>query len=82
MIKVTTLAAAPQLGSRTSSGRPWRLRAARHSQGEVGPLGAQPLPRVLERAAASKAAHLSAFVRPATQASAHASAASSACSTP
>ena len=57
-----------QLGSRASSGQLSRLlcllRAllarlwvAWHSQGEAGPLGAQPLPRVLERAA-SKAAHV------------------------
>ena len=56
-----------QLGSRASSGQLSRLLcllrallarlwAAWHSQGEAGPLGAQPLPRVLERAA-SKAAH-------------------------
>eukprot|EP00964_Phaeocystis_antarctica_P049545 scaffold28735_cov63-Phaeocystis_antarctica.AAC.2 len=52
--------AAPQLGSRASSGRAWRLWAARHSREAAGPLGAQPLPRVLERAA-SKAADLTAF---------------------
>ena len=51
----SALLAGPQLTSRASSGRAWRLRAARHSQEEVCPLGAQPLPRVLERAA-SKAA--------------------------
>ena len=50
------LAAAPQLGSCASSGRDWRLWAARHSQGTgAGPLGAPPLPRLLELAA-SKAA--------------------------
>ena len=43
--------AVPQLGSRASSGRAWRLWAARHSQGEAGPLGAPPLPRLLELAA-------------------------------
>ena len=48
--------AVPQLGSCASSGRLWRLWAARHSQEEAGPLGAQPLPQVLEPAA-SKAAH-------------------------
>ena len=48
--------AVPQLGSCTSSGRAGRLRAARHSQEEAGPLGAPPLPRLLEPAA-SKAAH-------------------------
>eukprot|EP00964_Phaeocystis_antarctica_P139696 scaffold104499_cov30-Phaeocystis_antarctica.AAC.1 len=47
--------AAPQLGSSASPGRAWRLRAARHSQGEAGPPGAQPLPRVLERAASKVA---------------------------
>ena len=52
--------AAPQLGSCASSGRAWRLRAAPHSQEEADPLGAQPLPRVLERAA-SIAAHFTAF---------------------
>ena len=52
--------AGPQLGSRASSGRAWRLWAARHSQEEVGPLGAQPLPRLLELAA-SKAAEPTAF---------------------
>ena len=36
--------ARPQLGSCASSGRPWRLWAAQHSQEEAGPLGAQPLP--------------------------------------
>jgi hypothetical protein len=56
-----------RLGARASSGQLSRLLcllrallarlwAAWHSQGEAGPLGAQPLPRVLERAA-SKAAH-------------------------
>ena len=42
--------AVPRLGSRAASGRAWRLRAAWHSQEEVGPLGAQPLPRVLSSA--------------------------------
>ena len=50
----------PQLGSCASSGRAWRLWAARHSQEEAGPLGAQPPPRVLELAA-SQAAHFTAF---------------------
>ena len=54
MVKAPALAA-PQLGSCASSGRAWRLWAARHSQEEAGPLGAQPVPRVLELAA-SKAA--------------------------
>eukprot|EP00964_Phaeocystis_antarctica_P097732 scaffold63814_cov63-Phaeocystis_antarctica.AAC.2 len=52
----------PQLGSCASSGRAWRLWAARHSQEEAGPLGAQPLPRVLERAV-TKAADVTAFDR-------------------
>ena len=43
--------AAPQPDSCASSGHAWRLWAARHSQEEAGPLGAQPPPRVLERAA-------------------------------
>ena len=47
--------AVPQLGSCASPGRVWRLRAARHSQEEASPLGAQPPPRGLEPAA-SKAA--------------------------
>ena len=42
--------AVPQLGSCASSGRAWRLWAARHSQEEAGPLGTQPLPRLLEPA--------------------------------
>ena len=55
--------AVPQLGSCASSGRAWRLWAARHSQEEAGPLGTQPLPRVLELAA-SKAADFTAFDHP------------------
>ena len=47
--------AEPQLGSCTSSGPAWRLRAARHSREEASPLGTQPLPRVLERAASKVA---------------------------
>ena len=43
--------APPQLGSRASSWRTWRLWAVWHSQGDAGPPGAQPLPRVLEPAA-------------------------------
>ena len=57
--KVPSLAA-PQLASCASSGRAWWLRAARHSQGEAGPLGAQPLPRVLEPSG-SRTAHFPAF---------------------
>ena len=53
---------APQLGASASSGRAWRLWAAQHSQEEVGPLGAQLLPRVLELVA-SKAADFTAFDR-------------------
>ena len=52
--------AVPQLGSCGSSGRAWRLREARHAQKETDPLGAQPLPLVLERAA-SEAADFTAF---------------------
>ena len=59
MVKVPPLAV-PQLGSCASSGRAWRLWAARYSQTEARPLGAQPLPRVLEPAA-SKAADVTAF---------------------
>ena len=54
--------AAPQPCSRASSGRAWRLWAARHSQEEASPLGAQLLPRVLELAA-SKAADFTSFAR-------------------
>ena len=57
--------AAPQLGCRASSGRAWRLWAARHSREEAGPLSAQPLPRVLELAA-SKAANSTAVDHPGT----------------
>ena len=53
------------IGSCTSSGRAWGLWAARHSQEEADPLGAQPLPRLLERAA-SKAADSTAFDHPGT----------------
>ena len=59
MLKVPALAA-PQLGSCASSGRAWRLWAARHSQEETDPLVRQPPPRVLEPAA-SKAADFTAF---------------------
>ena len=52
--------AVSKLGSCASSGRAWRLWVARHSQEEPRPLGAQPLPRVLERAA-SKATGFTAF---------------------
>ena len=41
MVKVPPLAV-PQLGSCASSGRAWRLWAARHSQEEASPLDAQP----------------------------------------
>ena len=41
--------AVPQLGSCSSSGRAWRLRAVERP-GESVPLGDQPLPRVLELA--------------------------------
>jgi hypothetical protein len=52
--------AVPQLGSCASTGHTWRLWAARYSQGKAVPLGAQPLPWVLELAA-SKAADSTAF---------------------
>ena len=59
MVKVPPLAV-PQLGSCASSGRAWRLWAARHSHEEAQPLGAQPLPRMLELTA-SELADFSAF---------------------
>ena len=59
-LKVPPPLAAPRLGFCASSGRAWRLWAARHSQGEANTLSAQPLPRVLELAA-SKAAHFPAL---------------------
>ena len=62
MVKVPALAV-PQLGSCAFSERAWQLWAALDSQKEAGPLGAQPLPRVLERAA-SKAADFTAFDHP------------------
>ena len=55
--------AVPELGCSASSGRAWRLWAAQHSNAEASPLGAQPLPRVLELAAA-KAAYFIAFDHP------------------
>ena len=60
MLKVSTWERPSQLCSCASSGRAWRLWAARHSQEEAVPLDSQPLPRVLERAA-SKAADLTGF---------------------
>ena len=51
MLKVPPSLAVPQLGSCGSSGCAWRLWAARRSQEEASPLGAQPLPRMLERTA-------------------------------
>ena len=59
MVKVTP-GQRPQLGVCASSGRVWWRWAAQHSQEEPGPLSAQPLPRVLERAA-SKVADVTAF---------------------
>ena len=53
----------PLLGSCASSGRAWRLWAARCSQGKAGPLGAQPVPRLLELVA-FKVADSTAFDRP------------------
>ena len=47
--------AVPQLAPRAFSGRAWRLRAALYTQSEVQPLGAQPLPRGLTRAASKVA---------------------------
>ena len=52
--------AVPELGSRASSGRAWRLWAARYSQKEADPLSTHPLPRLLEPAA-SKVADSTAF---------------------
>ena len=52
--------AAPELGACTPSACAWRLSAARHSQEEAGPLGAQPPPRALEPAA-SKGADFAAW---------------------
>ena len=51
----------PQLGSCASSGHAWRFWTARPFQDEASPLGAPPLPRVLELAA-SKAADFLAFM--------------------
>ena len=52
--------AVPQLVPGASSGRAWRLSAARYFREETGPLGHQALPRVLELAA-STAADFTAF---------------------
>ena len=62
--------AAPQLGSCASSGRVWRLWAARHSRGAAQPLGTPPMPRVLELVA-SKAADFPGFDHPGGAAAAH-----------
>ena len=59
MVKAAPLAV-PEVGSCACSGRAWRLCAARHSQEEAGPRGAQPLPRLLEPIA-SKAARFPTF---------------------
>ena len=48
--------AVPQLGSGASSGRSWRLWAARRSQEEAAPLSPQPPPPVFELSA-PEAAH-------------------------
>ena len=54
--------AVPPLGSCASSGRAWRLWAARHSKEEASPLGAQPTAsRLLERTASKAAMELPAF---------------------
>ena len=47
--------AAPQLAPCAPSGRAWRLWAARHSQSEAQPLGAQPRPWGLKQAASTVA---------------------------
>ena len=49
------LAEEPQLAPCASSGRAWRLWVARHSQSEARPLGPQPPPRGLQRAASKVA---------------------------
>ena len=54
MVKVPALAV-PQLAPCTSSHHAWRLWAAWYSQGEAQPLGAQPPPRGLKRAASKVA---------------------------
>ena len=61
-IKVPPPLAVPQLlfALCASSARAWRLWAARYSQGEAQPLGVQPPPRGLKRAA-SKFADFNAF---------------------
>ena len=58
-VKVPPLAA-PQLAPCASSGRAWRLWAARHSRCDAQPLGAPPPPRGAKRAA-SKVADFTAF---------------------
>ena len=60
MVKEVASLAVPQLARCASSGRTWRLWAARHSQEAAGPPGAPPPPRMLEPAA-SKAADFTAF---------------------
>ena len=62
MVKVPPLAV-PEVGSRASSGAPDSSGWFGAPRGEPGPLGPQPPPRVLERAA-SKAADLPAFNHP------------------
>ena len=59
---VITPLAVPQLAPCASSGRAWRLWAARYSQSETQPLGAPPPPQLLERAASEG---LSSLARPA-----------------
>ena len=56
MVIVPPLGAVPQLAPCASSGCAGRLWAARRFQEEAGPPDAQPLPRVLELAAAPEAA--------------------------
>ena len=55
MVKVVPDWRCPNLSPCACSGRAWRLWAARHFQEEAKPLGAQPLPRVLELAASGAA---------------------------
>jgi len=62
-VQLNTLKVPLLLAPCASSGRAWRLWAARHSQGEAQPLGAQPPPRGLKRAA-SKVADFAALDHP------------------
>ena len=65
--KCLTLWQCPELGACTSPGRAWRSRAARHSRSAPRPLGSQPRPQLLERAASqSRAFHRAPFERSGT----------------